>query len=38
MLYNRITLYFLYTIFIIQYDKIYEIKEKKKDNKLKIKN
>ena len=29
---------FLYTIFIIQYDNIYEIKENKKDNNLKAQN
>ena len=36
MLLNNIM--FLYTIFIIQNDKIYEIKENKKDNNLKIQN
>ena len=48
MLCNKITLYYyilnffkgklLYTIFIMQYDNIYEIKDNKKDNNLKTQN
>ena len=35
---DKITLYFFYIMFIMQYDNIYEIKENKKDNNLKIQN
>ena len=37
MLCNKITLY-SYTIFIVQYDNIYEIKKNKKYNNLKTQN
>ena len=36
MLCNKITLYsYILSLYIMQYDNIYEIKEKKKDNNLK---